>query len=346
MTPKGASIRLDTHIDIPLEIISPHFEDEGDLSGNYKLVLQAVVCHRGISTHSGHYVALVRTPSSTSRRSDDTATSTGSIHSEPSRDTWVRCDDLAHERVVPIDIKRALVEESPYLLFYRIQPVVEEAFDDQPPMYEESADVFTSLDEKLQTLPQSSRPSFDYNADLASRRASIDHSSDGRYPRSSTSEGRRVSYPSTNPGLTSEQLPTEPTTPLDDSKGSSGFMMSRQSTNKSARLATHGFGDTSNKRFSLSMAKLTSRLGGDKSSNPEIVVDEVHGEYVPPITHALPITTHDDITFSSPEDIKTKTKAPEKAEKKKKTFMTMSRRGSNDKHSKRSKDEERECIVM
>ena len=59
----GKAFRLDTKIDIPLDIGLPNFEsDDGALFGNFKLSLQSVVCHRGTSVDSGHYVTLVRGP--------------------------------------------------------------------------------------------------------------------------------------------------------------------------------------------------------------------------------------------------------------------------------------------
>ncbi|KPI42611.1 Acyltransferase LovD [Cyphellophora attinorum] len=64
----GQPARLGTYIDIPIEIGLPHFiqddavTDNGAIFGNFKLSLQSVVCHRGNSVDSGHYVALVRSP--------------------------------------------------------------------------------------------------------------------------------------------------------------------------------------------------------------------------------------------------------------------------------------------
>lgn len=339
MTPKGNPMRLDTHIDIPLEITPPYFEDEGDLHGNYKLVLQAVVCHRGSSIHSGHYVALVRMGHSTGRRSDDLSTSTSSIQADTSSEPWVRFDDLANERVVPVDIKRALEEESPYLLFYRVQLVNEEPQHDHLPTYEESDEAFTSLDEKLRRVPDSGRTSFEI-LDWASRRTSVDHDNiNGDYPRSSFSDGRRYSLPSDTPGLSIDQIPTEPDTPLEEPK-QTGFMVSRQSTNKSTKPPPQAFGDNS-KRFSLSMSKLASRLSGDKgSNNPEIIVNEVADDTSPVNTASV-----EPVLSSSPEDAKGKPMKPDK-EKKKINFRSKSRRGSGDKPSKKSKEPDRECVVM
>lgn len=116
--PNGNAVRLNTFVDIPIEIGLPHFiqddemENEGPLCGNFKLSLQAVICHRGNSVESGHYIALVR----------------GTSLNDPDKSSkycrhWMRFDDLAQERITLVDIEKALVEESPYLLFYQILPI-------------------------------------------------------------------------------------------------------------------------------------------------------------------------------------------------------------------------------
>ena len=115
----GRTIRLNTYVDIPVEIRLPHFiqdeqmSEDGTSFGNFKLSLQAVVCHRGNSVDSGHYVALVRG-----------ATSSGTIsETHGDENQWMRFDDLASERITLIDVHTALREETPYLLFYQIMPV-------------------------------------------------------------------------------------------------------------------------------------------------------------------------------------------------------------------------------
>ncbi|OJD22181.1 hypothetical protein ACJ73_06474 [Blastomyces percursus] len=116
--PNGNAVRRDTFVDIPIEIGLPHFiqddemGSEGPLYGNFKLSLQAVICHRGNSVESGHYIALVRT----------TAVNDSDKPSEYCRH-WMRFDDLAQERITLVDIEKALVDESPYLLFYQILPI-------------------------------------------------------------------------------------------------------------------------------------------------------------------------------------------------------------------------------
>jgi ubiquitin C-terminal hydrolase len=136
MLPNGAPKRLDTFIDIPLEIGLPHFisdermKEEGPLFGNFKLVLQSVVCHRGVSVDSGHYIALVRANA-------HERPGTSQSEEDQNSDNWLRFDDLSQTRVMDVDIKKALREESPYLLFYQVQPIDEElALRGDPPAYE------------------------------------------------------------------------------------------------------------------------------------------------------------------------------------------------------------------
>jgi len=131
LTNQGVPIRQNTYIDIPDSLRLPHFMmvddvkvEQDPLSAEYKLVLQSVVCHRGDSLHSGHYVAFARVAPKllTDNRRHDT---------DPPPDyeeaQWVKFDDLClEERVSYVDdIKVALREEMPYLLFYQIVPVVD-----------------------------------------------------------------------------------------------------------------------------------------------------------------------------------------------------------------------------
>jgi hypothetical protein len=131
-TNEGAARRRDTFVDIPLEIAVPNFvsddsmQDEGPLVTNFRLVLQSVICHRGVSVHSGHYICLSRgrapnaaRHSTSERRESDSSTADFD-------DPWMRFDDLARERVSYVDIHDALREETPYLLFYQVQPIGED----------------------------------------------------------------------------------------------------------------------------------------------------------------------------------------------------------------------------
>ena len=118
MLPNGTAVKRRTRIDIPLEIGLPSFISDDNMSGdgaafgNFKLSLQSVVCHQGVSVDSGHYISFVRSPDPGSE----------------GRDQWMRFDDLAQERVLDINIDEQLKHESPYLLFYQVMPIE----DDDP----------------------------------------------------------------------------------------------------------------------------------------------------------------------------------------------------------------------
>ena len=149
VTAQGTRSRLNTYIDIPLEIGLPHFisDEVGDEFGsnftNFKLSLQSVVCHRGNSLDSGHYIALVRSDppehvnhlgvngSLAKEHHEDAGATTDDLANR-----WLRSDDLAPERVTYVDIKQALREECPYLLFYQVQPIADDLFRGDPPSYD------------------------------------------------------------------------------------------------------------------------------------------------------------------------------------------------------------------
>ena len=130
MLPSGKAVRLDTFVDIPTEIGLPHFiqddsmDAEGPIYGNFKLSLQAIVCHRGTSVDSGHYIAIVR---GTSAGAAPASSHGAEQNTSNTPRYWMRFDDLAKERVTLVDIEQALKYESPYLLFYQILPVDEDA---------------------------------------------------------------------------------------------------------------------------------------------------------------------------------------------------------------------------
>ena len=119
-TPDGRAIRLGIHIDVPVEIAVPHFiqddkvEETHGFNSNFKLSLQAAVCHRGDAVDSGHYVALVRGTAVPGSSDSGIA---------PTTKVWMRFDDLATHRITVVDIEKALKEETPYLLFYQIVPI-------------------------------------------------------------------------------------------------------------------------------------------------------------------------------------------------------------------------------
>jgi Ubiquitin carboxyl-terminal hydrolase len=141
VSPQGAARRVNTYIDIPLEIRLPHFisdgsEDDGFGSSfsKFQLSLKSIICHRGVSLDTGHYVSIVRPTNEEISKFPD-----GEGEIEP-KYKWLLFDDLSKERVNYVDVRKALKDECPYLVFYQVQLIDEYAeFEDGlPPSYAEA----------------------------------------------------------------------------------------------------------------------------------------------------------------------------------------------------------------
>lgn len=283
MLPNGAPKRLDTFIDIPLEIGLPHFisdermKEEGPLFGNFKLVLQSVVCHRGISVDSGHYIALVRA---------NTHERPTTSHSEEDHnpDNWLRFDDLSNPRVIDVDIKKALREESPYLLFYQVQPIDEElALRGDPPTYERLSSGFPSVDPSKETLASTTTTTDTETGAEWEKVTAADVQSEPTHinepiGRSSISSNRRssVAFDDIEP-----RGRTQPHTP-DDQKP--GFLSaSRRGSRIWPGNRSRPSSPSSETRLSLTLSRLTGRGSKDKLVNtdnavaedPVIIINEV-----------------------------------------------------------------------
>ncbi|KAK5662761.1 hypothetical protein OQA88_6168 [Cercophora sp. LCS_1] len=199
MTEQGVPIRQNTLIDIPLSMRLPHFmvvdgvktdEESNGLSQEYKLDLQSVVCHRGDSLHSGHYIAFARV-------APKLLTDNRRHELDPPPDyeeaQWARFDDLAvDERVTYVDdIKESLREEMPYLLFYQIVPMVDvttastDGSVTEPPAYNEStvpAGAFNAGDAPAEGISRSTSGYFDSSTTLVHSGPSIRFSSELERP--------------------------------------------------------------------------------------------------------------------------------------------------------------------
>ncbi|KAI1738482.1 cysteine proteinase [Xylaria scruposa] len=156
MDKNGTMKRQNTYIDIPDSLRLPHFIvddrhlEEGGLTAEYKLVLQSVVCHRGDSLHSGHYISFSRVAP---KLLTDNRRHTNDPPPDYEEAQWVKFDDLANERVTAVDdIKESLRQEMPYLLFYQIIPIVDVAassvgsIEPNPPAYDDGTPVVITDD--------------------------------------------------------------------------------------------------------------------------------------------------------------------------------------------------------
>ncbi|KAI0540048.1 ubiquitin carboxyl-terminal hydrolase-domain-containing protein [Xylaria digitata] len=182
MDKNGTTKRQNTYIDIPDSLRLPHFiiddrhVEEGGLTAEYKLVLQSVVCHRGDSLHSGHYISFCRV-------APKLLTDNRRHEKDPPPDyeeaQWVKFDDLAHERVTTVDdIKESLKQEMPYLLFYQIVPIVDVAassvgsIEAEPPAYDDEASTVVAPDipghQEYQMVSRKTSSYFDNSSSIPS----------------------------------------------------------------------------------------------------------------------------------------------------------------------------------
>jgi len=349
---------------------TPHFaeEDQGEngqsstVESNVKLVLQSVVCHRGHSVEAGHYISLTR--------ANNVGPAYGlrpNSHRDGNDDVWLRFDDLAAERVTPVDIKRALTEESPYLLFYKVLPLEDEVEFDSPPAYAQNLDNLELVDQKLAHLHIDTGGQKSLDVVSWSRRGSVEAAiSEEPSGRTSMGDSRRLSLAPTSAdsvvGSTSgsirtlDYVITEPVTPLEERKSDP---VSTVSTNQQRPGSGDNGSVPSEKRFSMSMSKIVSRFGSrEQKSGPEIIISEVREDDVapalqPPIPNIAPVHSVESVSPQGISQVSTKhdsvgsepLQAPSRVttkEKKRKGFMTKSRRGSGTKDG----SPDRECIVM
>lgn len=322
-------------------------EEEGPLFGNFKLVLQSVVCHRGVTVDSGHYISLVRANSSNSK---------GSSHSDDSADdTWLRFDDLANPRVMEVDIKKALREESPYLLFYQVQPIDEElASRGDPPTYDEARINIPSADPSRETLTTTATDTDTGGEWDKVTRADVHPESIGSDDiagRNSMSSNRRssVAFEDLDGSLHNiSRGRTQPPTPEDQK---TGFL---SASRRGSRIWLSGgnrsrpnspSGET---RLSITLSRLTGRGSKDKlvSSEAAVTEDPVI------VINEVPSAENGQQAQSPVKEKKESGISRSKSKKEKKDRLRSKSRDPNDALVKgKAKDKEknrpdRECVVM
>ncbi|KAI0490632.1 cysteine proteinase [Xylaria cf. heliscus] len=196
MDKNGTMKRQNTYIDIPDSLRLPHFIvddrhlEEGGLTAEYKLVLQSVVCHRGDSLHSGHYISF-------SRVAPKLLTDNRRHEKDPPPDyeeaQWVKFDDLANERVTAVDdIKVSLKQEMPYLLFYQIVPIVGVAassvgsIEANPPAYDDGTPTIITADvpgyQEYHMVSRKTSSYFDNSSGITSTAPSVRFSAELELP--------------------------------------------------------------------------------------------------------------------------------------------------------------------
>ncbi|KKK14267.1 hypothetical protein ARAM_006039 [Aspergillus rambellii] len=335
--PNGKAIRLNTFVDIPTEIGLPHFiqddnmDEDGPICGNFKLSLQALVCHRGNSVDSGHYIAIVR---GTSAGAPPLSTHTSDqLHLDTPR-YWMRFDDLAAERVTLVDIEQALKNESPYLLFYQILPIDEDAaaanLFNNPPSSVGSGEIqeldLGDLSPKLQALQlpggyKSSHPSLEITVPEGSGPASnlVD-------AQSTIVDLKMRSVPSTSPKLLARD---------DESRGSVSFSR-RGSRATRSNPGSRAGSQASENRISATFSRFAGRLSRDKIVSDSFAIDDDDDELAKNDSGGLTVEKLVPANGESRDKSPRRTKILEK---------------QKDKMKEKSKDKlgrklDRECVVM
>lgn len=358
MLPNGRAARLGTFVDIPTEIGLPHFiqddslDDDGPIYGNFKLALQALVCHRGNSVDSGHYIAIVRGTSAGavqagSNGADQTA-------SDASR-YWMRFDDLAAERVTLIDIEQALKNESPYLLFYQILPIDEDAananLQNKPPSSESSEDTqeldAAGIARKLNCLHTGApsgdpteecnpgRPSFEITAPIVTE-TEVPDQNGGRQSAiiSSTTDPTNQAG-----GLHVHTASASPKLAPKEEEGSGSFSFSRRGSRATkSNPGSRAGSQNGESRISATFSRFTGRLSREKFGSDDQSTEADGDE----------CAADNELTASSGEkSVSTSSESKDK--------NTQGRVKDRDKRKVKGKDKpkektgrrlERECIIM
>lgn len=218
-------------------------QDPSSRFGDYKLVLQSVVCHRGVAVDSGHYISLVRGDAPNAHPADGSSERRSSTTGDEASAKWLRQDDLAPERVQLVDMAEALRHESPYILFYQIQPIHEELLPpysrSTPASEKAETETLTRTPERMHecmllsaettSSGEKSRPSIEIvdwqrsnSVDLSALSTMTDYRNGPE--GSSTSSNRRNSIAHTDGSATSAsyKTSTEATTPSDQAGGGGG----------------------------------------------------------------------------------------------------------------------------
>ncbi|KXJ92965.1 ubiquitin carboxyl-terminal hydrolase-domain-containing protein [Microdochium bolleyi] len=307
MDEHGKMCRKNTYIDIPDSLRLPQFiaderiVEENGLSADYKLVLQSVVCHRGDSLHSGHYISFCRV-------APKLLTENRRYESDPPPDyeeaQWVKFDDLCIEqRISPVDdIKQALKDEMPYLLFYQIVPIVDvstssaDGTDAGPPSYDISRlniTISESSDrgEDRPVVSRSGSSYFETGAAGPSTNGSVRFSSDlERPPRRSfaddegflmASGSRRASLAVTDLGSPGRgRTPDGPSPAVSPGDESTAQRLSRAAAMFKSGSRSRPQSPSGEGRISLTMSRLGFKRGSKEVLRDPAVTPDTEDEFV------------------------------------------------------------------
>lgn len=319
----------------------PNLEaDSNGLSTEYKLVLQSVVCHRGDSLQSGHYITFARVAP---KLLIDNRRHNFDPPPDYEEAQWVLFDDLEETRVTYVDnFKEALKAEMPYLLFYQVVPMVDVACPSTdgtatgPPSYQESKQSMelqtSSITEgslSTQSKPPSIRLSFENEpVPVKPFHESTSYTTfGGSNPSSSRRQSVAVndSIPATPEGHSPVILPSDDATPSRLSRAASRFTLGRSSRPTS---------QSGEGRLSISMGRFSGLRKVSKDPVPD--QSESVAASINTAPSESPSTQSQETQVDQTKSTATKNgKAKEKDRSKEKT-----------KQKQAGTQPERECVVM
>ncbi|KAI1853702.1 hypothetical protein JX266_001686 [Neoarthrinium moseri] len=363
---KGVPKRQNTYIDIPDSLRLPQFivdqrhVEENGLSQEYKLVLQSVVCHRGDSLHSGHYISFCRV-------APKLLTDNRRYENDPPPDyeeaQWVKFDDLATEnRIAPVDdIKQSLKDEMPYLLFYQIVPIVDvtasstDGTEAEPPSYDDTAlQLKISQASERPAISRQASSYFDNLSTLPSATTSIRFSSDIERPSRRSfaddegflSVSRRgsviIDSAGPSPGATPLDGPSPAATPLEETTAhrlSRAAAKFRGSGSKSRPQSQAGEG-----RLSITMSRLNGLIRTSKEPLREPLRDST---FLDP-DEEFEIVSTKEATEKDSEKEKEKEKEKENSQhhKRGRSKARLDKGKGKEKAGRAGEVPDRECVVQ
>lgn len=237
-------------------------DETGPLYGNFKLLLQSVVCHRGNSVDSGHYISLVRSAGSNiTPPASSSSDSNFSAGTEP----WMRFDDLASERVTLINIEQALKDESPYLLFYQIVPIDENGMEtdltDNRAMFSDPEDLDSHVRKHLSVISSASERTSDGTVSTSLRPSleiTIPNELENKQQDAIAADSRETIKFAENDSLRPSTAGTDTPTHR------RSLSLPRPRSKEKSRSRSRGEGGE--KRLSATISRLTARMSKDKGS--------------------------------------------------------------------------------
>jgi hypothetical protein len=328
MDANGKPVRRGTFIDVPTEIPLPPFVGDDNLEdgalafGRFTLSLQSVVCHRGNTVDSGHYISLVRAPKDASDVKNVA----------DSNEKWLLFDDLAKERVRAVDVTQALKDECPYLLFYQVRPIDEDSENtggEKPPSYDSmcSGSDLADLSVPINPGAQASLGSVGLVDGASSVELSIEEAppEDPRGRASTESNRRRITFGNGDAA------------DIHASAAGSSNVVARPSSSVPPRSTSRRGSKNEQKRFSTSLTRLTTKLTKDR---PGITIERLDPDAprLPKTIQHPVVRSTDQLDVTAPSDGKLK--------KRPKSKSRISRQNLADGKYKGSKEEVRECLVM